>query len=192
MSPASSEPQRHTTRFLPPMAGGQQKTGWEALEKWVGSGGSGQKAGGDEAPAAPSGKTGWEALEKWVGSGGSGQPAQAAEAAPAAPSGKTGWEALEKWVGSGSGQAAAPAAAAAPSGKTGWEALEKWVGSGGAGQAAPQPAAANGPAAADRLADSVERQVGELKEEVSTLPQSQEPAKSGGLGGFLKRLFGGR
>jgi len=134
----------------------------------------------------------WEALEKWVGSG-SGQAA--APAAAAAPSGKTGWEALEKWVGSGSGQAA-PAAAAeaapAPSGKTGWEALDKWVGSGGAGQAAPQPAAANGPAAADQLADSVERQVGDLKEEVSTLPQSPEPAKSGGLGGFLKRLFGGR
>ena len=31
-------------RFLPPFAGGAQKTGWEALEKWVG-GGSGESAG---------------------------------------------------------------------------------------------------------------------------------------------------
>ena len=53
-------------RFLPPIAGGAQKTGWEALETWVGGG-----AGSPEsAPsAAPSGKTGWEALDKWVGEG---------------------------------------------------------------------------------------------------------------------------
>ena len=36
-------------RFLPPIAGGAQKTGWEALEKWVGSG-SGAAAASD-APA---------------------------------------------------------------------------------------------------------------------------------------------
>ena len=163
MRPPSGEPPRVRTRFLPPMAGGQQKTGWEALEKWVGSGGSGGAAT-DQAPASSGKKTGWEALEKWVGSGGSGQAAPAAEAA-----------------------------APAPSGKTGWEALEKWVGSGGSGQAAPETAAAsNGQAAADRLADSVEQQVGELREEVATLPASSEPAKSGGIGGFLKRLFGGK
>ena len=56
------------------MAGGAAaapsgKTGWEALDKWVGGDSSG---GGAAAAAAPSGKTGWEALDKWVpGEGGS-------------------------------------------------------------------------------------------------------------------------
>ena len=86
--------------FRPPIAGAAAKTGWEALEKWVGGG-----SGGDAAPAAaPSGKTGWEALDKWVGGGGGGAAAApAAAASSAAPSGKTGWEALDKWVG-GSGE----------------------------------------------------------------------------------------
>ena len=91
------------TRFRPPIAGAAAKTGWEALEKWVGGGGGGAAPAADAAaPAAPSGKTGWEALGKWVGGGGGAAPAAEA-AAPAAPSGKTGWEALDKWVG-GSGE----------------------------------------------------------------------------------------
>ena len=93
------------------------KTGWEALDKWVGG------AAPAAAAAAPSGKTGWEALDKWVGgSGGGAAPAAAA----AAPSGKTGWEALDKWVGDGSGAPAgetnghaAPAAEPVPAGSTG-------------------------------------------------------------------------
>ena len=107
-------------RFLPPIAGGAQTTGWEALDKWVGG-----SSGGASAPA-PSGKTGWEALDKWVGgSGGGGASAPAA----AAPSGKTGWEALDKWVGGG---AAAPSAEA----------------SAGNGAAAPAEAPAAAPEAA--------------------------------------------
>jgi hypothetical protein len=54
-------------RFPPPAVGGAQKTGWEALDKWVGGGGGAAPAA---AAAAPSGKTGWEALDKWVGGGG--------------------------------------------------------------------------------------------------------------------------
>ena len=68
-------------RFPPPIAGGAQKTGWEALEKWVGGSGSsgeGTSGGGGEAPSGK--KTGWEALDKWVGGGGGkaagGQPSQ--------------------------------------------------------------------------------------------------------------------
>ncbi len=63
------------SRFLPPAAGGAQKTGWEALEKHV--------ASGDAAPAGgPSGKTGWEALEKHVSSEpGGGSPTQKAPSA---------------------------------------------------------------------------------------------------------------
>jgi hypothetical protein len=78
-------------RFLPPIAGGAQTTGWEALEKWVG--GSGGSAPEATATPAASGKTGWEALEKWVG-GGSGGGASAAPASSsvpgAAPPGGTG------------------------------------------------------------------------------------------------------
>jgi hypothetical protein len=91
------------TRFRPPIAGCAAKTGWEALDKWVGGGGGAPSADA-AAAAAPSGKTGWEALGKWVGGA---APAGEASAA-AAPSGKTGWEALDKWVGGGgekSGQA---------------------------------------------------------------------------------------
>ena len=81
--------------FRPPIAGAAAKTGWEALEKWVGGG-----SGGDAAPVAalPSGTTGWEALDKWVGGGSGAAPAAADAASSAAPSGKTGWEALDKWV----------------------------------------------------------------------------------------------
>jgi hypothetical protein len=86
-------------RFLPPFAGGAQKTGWEALEKWVG--GAADKAEDAAGATAQKGKTGWEALEKWVGGGGGGgeAAAPAAAAASGGPSGKTGWEALDKWVG---------------------------------------------------------------------------------------------
>jgi hypothetical protein len=91
-------------RFVPPAAGGAQKTGWEALEKWVGSGADAAKAA--EASAVSGGKTGWEALEKWVGSG-----AGAAKAAEAPASGKTGWEALDKWVGDGTTPSAETSAA---------------------------------------------------------------------------------
>jgi hypothetical protein len=55
-----------------PAAAPSGKTGWEALDKWVG--GSGAQAGG------PSGKTGWEALDKWVGSGGAAAPSAQASA----------------------------------------------------------------------------------------------------------------
>jgi hypothetical protein len=57
------------TRFRPPIAGCAAKTGWEALDKWVGGGGGAPSADA-AAAAAPSGKTGWEALDKWVGGGG--------------------------------------------------------------------------------------------------------------------------
>ena len=135
---------RQRAAAAPAAAGPSGETGWEALDKWVGSG-----AAAAPAAAGPSGKTGWEALDKWVGSGAAAAPAAAgpsgktgwealdkwvgSEAATTGPSGKTGWEALDKWVGSG---AAAAPAAAGPSGKTGWEALDKWVGSGAA--AAPE------------------------------------------------------
>ena len=56
-------------RFRPPIAGGAAKTGWEALEKWVGSGDA-APASDAAASSAPSGKTGWEALDKWVGGSG--------------------------------------------------------------------------------------------------------------------------
>lgn len=70
-------------RFPPPIAGGAQKTGWEALEKWVGGSGSsgeGTSGGGGEAPSGK--KTGWEALDKWVGDGGAAE-APSAEASAA-------------------------------------------------------------------------------------------------------------
>ena len=69
-------------RFLPPFAGGAQKTGWEALDKWVG--GAADKAEDAAEAVAEKGKTGWEALEKWVGGGGGGSDAAAESAAPAA------------------------------------------------------------------------------------------------------------
>ena len=88
------------------------KTGWEALEKWVGGGRA--AAGGARPPAplrqdrlggprevgrrrrrrrrrrggGPSGKTGWEALEKWVGGGGSGAGGRGGAAPPARPAGR--------------------------------------------------------------------------------------------------------
>ena len=68
-----------------------KKTGWEALDKWVGDSSSGGAAA-DAAPASGEKKTGWEALDKWVGSDGGGS-------APASGEKKTGWEALDKWVG---------------------------------------------------------------------------------------------
>ena len=37
-----------TLRFPPPLSGGAQKTGWEALDKWVGGGGG---SGGEAAAA---------------------------------------------------------------------------------------------------------------------------------------------
>ena len=122
------------------------KTGWEALDKWVGGlrwRGSGRGPGGRDGirrrPAArPAGRP---------SRSGSAPGSRLAAAAPAAearrrPAGKTGWEALDKWVGGWRRRAAAAApaaeAAAAPSGKTGWEALDKWVG-GGAGRAPARP-----------------------------------------------------
>ncbi len=52
------------------------KTGWEALDKWVGSDGS---SGDAAAASAPTGTTGWEALDKWVSD--SGSPTNAGSAA---------------------------------------------------------------------------------------------------------------
>jgi hypothetical protein len=92
-------------RYLPPIAGGAQKTGWEALDKWVGGSGSGAAPASEASAPAGGGKTGWEALEKWVGPG-SGSAAEAS-----APSGKTGWEALDKWVGDDSTPSAETSAA---------------------------------------------------------------------------------
>jgi hypothetical protein len=97
-SEGRSTPSLHF-RCAPPVLGGAQQTGWEALDKWVGGGGA-------AAPAAPSGKTGWESLDKWVGGGGA--------AAPAAASGTTGWEALDKWVGGGGAASASAAGTPAP------------------------------------------------------------------------------
>ena len=54
-------------RYLPPIAGGAQKTGWEALDKWVGSGSGAAPVAEASAPSGK--KTGWEALDKWVGDG---------------------------------------------------------------------------------------------------------------------------
>ncbi len=39
-----------------------KKTGWEALDKWVGD-----SPASTPAPAGGAKKTGWEALDKWVG-----------------------------------------------------------------------------------------------------------------------------
>jgi len=58
------------------LAGGAKKTGWEALDKWVGDG------SGTPAPAGGAKKTGWEALDKWVGDNGA-----PTESGPAASSG---------------------------------------------------------------------------------------------------------
>ena len=63
-------------RFLPPIAGGAQTTGWEALDKWVGGSGSSSPAAADAAPSGQ--KTGWEALDKWVGDGAASAPASGA------------------------------------------------------------------------------------------------------------------
>jgi hypothetical protein len=90
-------------RFPPPVAGGAAKTGWEALDKWVGGDSGG---GAAAAPAAPSGKTGWEALDKWVPSGagaGAAASAPAADAAPAAAAASSGggfWASLKRLFGS--------------------------------------------------------------------------------------------
>jgi hypothetical protein len=98
-------------RYLPPIAGGAQKTGWEALDKWVGGSGSGAAPASEGSAPAGGGKTGWEALEKWVGSGSGSSSAAAPAAEASAPSGKTGWEALDKWVGDGSTPSAETSAA---------------------------------------------------------------------------------
>ena len=61
---------RPVTRRPPPAApaeGGAKKTGWEALDKWVGSGDAAPAAGAPAEGGAK--KTGWEALDKWVGVG---------------------------------------------------------------------------------------------------------------------------
>ena len=72
---------RQRSRRRAAAAGPSGKTGWEALDKWVGSG-----AAAAPAAAGPSGKTGWEALDKWVGSGAAAAPeAPTTGAAPAAP-----------------------------------------------------------------------------------------------------------
>ena len=57
-----------------------KKTGWEALDKWVGD----SPASTGDAVAVPAGAktTGWEALDKWVGDDGA-----PTEAGPAASSG---------------------------------------------------------------------------------------------------------
>ena len=67
--PESGEGGTPRVRFLPPMAGGEKRTGWEALDAWV----------KDGEAAAPGGRTGWEALEKWV------KPAAPAPETPASP-----------------------------------------------------------------------------------------------------------
>jgi hypothetical protein len=54
-----------------------KKTGWEALDKWVGD-----SPASTPAPAGGAKKTGWEALDKWVGDNGA-----PTEAGPAASSG---------------------------------------------------------------------------------------------------------
>ncbi len=169
--------QDHPVRFRPPIAGASTKTGWEALEKWVGGGSGGNAASAETAAPAASGKTGWEALDKWVGGSGGGAPA-AESAAPA--SGKTGWEALDKWVGGG-GPAAAEAAPAA-SGKTGWEALDKWVGTGGE--------------KVERAVDTVQERAAELKEDLKEIREKLPMDDIGDAGkGFfaaLKKLFRGK
>ena len=54
-----------------------KKTGWEALDKWVGD-----SPASTTAPAGGAKKTGWEALDKWVGDNGA-----PTESGPAASSG---------------------------------------------------------------------------------------------------------
>ncbi len=78
-------PVTHHFRFPPPAAGGSEKTGWEALDKWVGSGGN--DAGVRDA-SAPKGTTGWEALDKWVPGGESGAGLPQQQPRPARPVGK--------------------------------------------------------------------------------------------------------
>lgn len=66
-----------------------KKTGWEALDKWVGDGASAVKKEGEATATA--GKTGWEALEKWVGPGGAAtEPGAAGSAAPAGDTSSSG------------------------------------------------------------------------------------------------------
>ena len=72
----------HHFRFPPPAAGGSPKTGWEALDKWVGSGGN--NAGVRDA-SAPKGTTGWEALDKWVPARAAADGGGSAAASSAAP-----------------------------------------------------------------------------------------------------------
>src|SRR5262245_66585221 len=89
---------RRPERFLPPIAGGEQKkTGWEALDKWVSGGGGGEGA----APAAEGGpkKTGWEALDKWVAGPTPPPPRRPPPPPPSPPAAqggpkKAGWEAV--------------------------------------------------------------------------------------------------
>ena len=142
------------------------KTGWEALDKWVGG------SGGAAAPAARTLRQDRLGGARQVGRrlrwGGP-------RRRRCGPSGKTGWEALDKWVGGGGGGSAAPAAG--PSGTTGWEALDKWVGDGGGSAPSAQASAGNGAAAAS---------------EAAAPAAAAEPAASGGFVGFLKRLFGGK
>ena len=93
-------------RLPRPTAAPSGKTGWEALDKWVGDSGSGAApAAGRLRAARPAGRP---------STSGSATPAPAAAPAAeaaAAPSGKTGWEALDKWVGGGSTPSAETSAA---------------------------------------------------------------------------------
>ena len=95
MSRSAARPQRRRARFLPPAAGGAQKTGWEALDKWVGSGGAAPAAG---APAEGGGRARPAGRRSTSGSA-SGGAAPAAGAPAEGGAEKTGWEALDKWVG---------------------------------------------------------------------------------------------
>ena len=103
-------------RFPPPIAGGAQKTGWEALDKWVGSGSGGSRLRPAAQAAVPRAERGARARsERQDRLGGARQVGRrrvrlrlppprrlpAAGGPAAAPSGKTGWEALDKWVGDG-------------------------------------------------------------------------------------------
>ena len=153
------------------------KTGWEALDKWVGGSGvrgaasRGRGRGGSVRQDRLGGARQVGRLRR---SGSAAAAAPAAEAA-AAPSGKTGWEALDKWVG-----APAPARLPRPTrlrprGKTGWEALDKWVGDGGTPSA--ETSAANG---------------GAGTEQPVAAGAATASEGGGGLMGFLKRLFGGK
>ena len=74
-----------------------KKTGWEALENWVGDSADAAKDVGSATVTA--GKTGWEALEKWVGPDGAAtEPGASGSSAPEGASGGSSGGGFMGWL----------------------------------------------------------------------------------------------